>query len=542
MNAKKILALALTIVLTVSLFAGCGAKPAASGSAAVSAAGSTEAGSTGTAPSGEIVPLKFYMMNSPVNEMDRIMEKANAIIEKEIGANLELVLVDSATYAEKMNLMINGGDAWDLCFAASWGGINFFENAAKGAYADLTELIPQYAPETYARIPEGMWDGVKVNGKIYGLVNYQQWGAAQRKGFRVRSDIAEKVGFDYKTLQGKTTIEALNLLGENYLSKAVPENKGMIGWETNATYSFFANEPLMWDMEPVGDMFTPGWVRFDKPETVINQFDTPEFKQYCDIMRDWYNKGYVRKDGATLQDASPDRKAAKLLAEPLSGWPDTILAEENGVENPDVYKMSMCTSDIAPAVGVSTTRTVIPAAAGSTAAVAINAKSENITKALELMELLNTNDDLFMLLTQGEKDVDYTFTETGEPKMIDGKFNFNYNEWQIGQSYSPDFARSLRPTGEAGEASNKCQSIVYEADKTAEVSPVTGFTFDSSKVKTELANCTAIMTEMVPALSNGSVDPAKALPDFLKRLESAGVSAIVAEKQAQYDAWKAANA
>ena len=43
--------------------------------------------------------------------------------------------------------MINSGDAWDLCFTASWGGINFFENAAKGAYADLTDLIPVYAPE-----------------------------------------------------------------------------------------------------------------------------------------------------------------------------------------------------------------------------------------------------------------------------------------------------------------------------------------------------------------------------------------------------------
>lgn len=43
---------------------------------------------------------------------------------------------------------INSGDPWDLCFTASWGGINFYENARKGAYADLTELLPELAPET----------------------------------------------------------------------------------------------------------------------------------------------------------------------------------------------------------------------------------------------------------------------------------------------------------------------------------------------------------------------------------------------------------
>ena len=125
MKAKKLLALALTLVMSTSLLAGCGSSQSSSASTASASSGSTT--------SEAIVPIKFYMMNSPVNDVDRIMEKANAIIEKEIGANLELVMIDGSTYAQKMNLMINGGDAWDLCFTANWGGINFFEKAAKGA-------------------------------------------------------------------------------------------------------------------------------------------------------------------------------------------------------------------------------------------------------------------------------------------------------------------------------------------------------------------------------------------------------------------------
>lgn len=483
----------------------------------------------------DTVELSFYMMNSPVQDQDRIMEKANEIIEEKIGAHMKLVNVDSATYAEKMNLMINSGDPWDLCFTASWGGINFYENAQKGAYADLTELLPKYAPETYKRIPEGLWDGVKVNDKIYASVNYQQWGAASRSGFRLRKDIADEVGFDWASLKGMPTLDALKEM-DDFIGKALELHPEMIGWETSAIKSFYANEPLSWDMEEVGDILTPGWIRYTDPDTVINQFETEEFKAYCDIMRDWYNKGYVRKDGATVQDTSPDRKAAKFIAESTTGWPDSVDFDGNA----DMAKMSMCTKETAPAVGVSNTRTVIKAGAGPNAAVAVNAQSENIEKAVELIELLNTDDELFMLITQGEEGVDYKYADDGTYSFVDGKYNFNYNEWQLGQSYSPDFTRALYDRNEAGDKQKESQTMVYEADKTAEVSPLTGFVFDATPVKTQIANCSSIIDEMVPALSSGSVDPETTIPEFIDRLKTAGVDDIIKEKQTQLDEWKAA--
>ena len=59
--------------------------------------------------------------------------------------------------------------------------------------------------------------------------------------------------------------------------------------------------------------------RKKEPEKVINQYETEEFMEFCRIMRDWYNKGYVRKDGATVTDTSPDRKACKFIAEYTTG-------------------------------------------------------------------------------------------------------------------------------------------------------------------------------------------------------------------------------
>ncbi|WP_438495753.1 hypothetical protein [Paenibacillus sp. IHBB 3054] len=52
-----------------------------------------------------------------------------------------------------------------------------------GGIADLTELLPKYAPNLWKAIPQDMWDVVKANdptgqGKIYyipGVVDYGRY-------------------------------------------------------------------------------------------------------------------------------------------------------------------------------------------------------------------------------------------------------------------------------------------------------------------------------------------------------------------------------
>lgn len=496
----------------------------------------------------EIVELDFYICNSQIPHQQRVMEKANKIIEEKIGAHLNLICLDSGIYGEQINRIIQAGTEFDLCFMANSSGINFYENAAAGAFVDMTDLFAQYAPQTYSRIPEALWDGVKVNGRIYASVNYQQWGVTWRKGYGVRMDIAEEVGFDWTQLKGKPALEALNIL-EGFFEKALPLHPDMIGWETSAGYGFFLNDPLYWDMEAVGDTTQPGWIRYEEPGKVINQFATPEFAEYCRIMRRWYEKGYVRRDGATLQEINPDRQSGRLLAEWSYNWPDIIDAPPEGVEELTLEGfakagyvpegMSMTQAGEAPSAEVSTTRTIIPAAAASTACVAISSTSRHPELAMQLIELLNTDDELFNLIQWGEEGIDYRYDEQGNFVQIDGQYNFHWNEWQIGQSYSPTFSRSDLDRNKGGEEQKKRMEMVLQADQTAESSPLTGFVFDPAPVSTQLADCAEVIEDNIPLLSNGAVDPATALPEFLASLQKAGVEEVIAEKQAQYDAWRA---
>lgn len=196
MKKAKILAVLMAGVLATSMLAtGCSNTP------------STSSGGSGDGQQQEeTVNLKYYIMNGAVNDQDRIMEKANAIIEEEINANLELIMTDGNNYGSKINLMINSGDPWDLCFMGDWNGMRYYENAAEGAFADLTEKLPEMAPQSYKNVPEKIWNNMKVDGKIYGVFNYQQYGYSARKGFLVNANLADEQNFDWQSLAGKTPL------------------------------------------------------------------------------------------------------------------------------------------------------------------------------------------------------------------------------------------------------------------------------------------------------------------------------------------------
>lgn len=66
------------------------------------------------------------------------------------------------------------------------------------------------------------------------------------------------------------------------------------------------------------------------------------------------------------------------------------------------------------------------------------------------------------------------------------------------------------------------------------------FSFDSGAVKTEIAALNNVTNEYRFGLENGEMDPDVYLPKFRQALKEAGIEKVIAEKQAQLDAWAAA--
>lgn len=305
---KRVVSLLLSGVLVVGMLAGCGNKEETSGSNTNGSTDSAEESSStndstdestsestadsadnAAAGNGDIVDINFYIGSAAFNDYDRVLDKANEVIEQEIGAHLNLIpLADYTT----MQLMIDTGDEWDMCFTSNWMG-DYYGNAQKGAYADLTEYLKEggAAARTYSRIPESVWEGMKVNGKNYGFVNYQLYGSSKKMGLRFRTDVADEVNFDWKSLKGADILDALKTIGDDFLAPALEAHSDMIGWEAQAGSNLYtqAQAAQFFNSEYVGDSVvgSVGWISFDEPTKVYNQYAADEFMEYCKIMRDW---------------------------------------------------------------------------------------------------------------------------------------------------------------------------------------------------------------------------------------------------------------
>lgn len=126
--------------------------------------------------SGKTGSLKWYVVaaTGPQADSDRVQKAMSDYINETYGWNIELELVfnDYASHTDKMQMVIAGGEEYDLCYTSSWCN-NYTVNVNKNAYIPLDDLLEEYGQELYNSIPEGVWEGVKIGGQIYGVPNYQ---------------------------------------------------------------------------------------------------------------------------------------------------------------------------------------------------------------------------------------------------------------------------------------------------------------------------------------------------------------------------------
>ena len=88
-------------------------------------------------------------------------------------------------------------------------------------------------------------------------------------------------------------------------------------------------------------------------------------------------------------------------------------------------------------------------------------------------------------------------------------------------------------------AGSSYESLEWEKkqNEIAPVSPVMGFVFDASSLKTQYTACKNVISQYLPGLLCGSVDPETEIPKFVSALNDAGYQDILTAKQEQLDAW-----
>lgn len=525
-KTSKIVSLILVLILTASVvLAGCAKDNQKVDNQQGDASTAKNEASTDTKEKEKPVELTWYFPNSPQQDLEFVNEALNEILLEKINATVKLNLVDWGSYEQKINVMMGAGEPFDLVFTATWSN-SYFQNAGKGSFLPLNDLIDQYAPKTKASLPEMVWPGVTVKGNIYGVPNYQTM--APGYGVMLRKDFVDKYKFDWESANKFEDIEP-------YLEAVKNGEKGITPLEYAKNNDYFKSGSIYYGMDIIGDTGIPGWVYLDdKDYKVVNQYDTTEFKNHINLMRDWYLKGYIRKDAATLTDVIPDRKAGKIAAF-MGGvdldtndyiavgldFPGRFMAQ-SGVEGYD-KKFGDClltTDKIASTI------------------TAISATSKHPEKAMELLELVNTDPEVYNLICYGVEGKHYNKVADNRVETIaDGGYQI-FSNWEFGNNLNAWFNEG---DAEGAEVDNKGIQLWDDNNRAAVPSPILGFVFDAEPVKTEIANCNTVIEELLYAMSSGSVDPEKYHPELLDKLQKAGADKIIEEKQRQLDQWRKDN-
>lgn len=469
----------------------------------------------------DIPELTWYFGGAEQRDLSLVNEKVNEIVKEKIGATVKLVQIDWSSFDQKMNMMISTGEEFDLCYTSPQRN-DYYNNVSRNAFWELDELLEKYGKQTKAQIPEEVWNAVRVNGKIYGVINYQIMATAY--GFAVQREMADAAGFDWANVKSYKDIEPmLKYIKENYPTKIpLSYNK--------ASNLFFGALPLF-GFDAIGGNTIPGVVRInDETHTVINQYDTPEFKELIETMRDWYKKGYLKKDAATSEEYASDKAAAKfgiLMPEYLAidTTEEDLRPDENYVGSGAPYYAKKLTPAYVTTDRVTATMT------------AISKTSKHPEKAMQFLELVHTDEELYNLICWGIEDkhwkrVNYQDLDgkTVEVEQIPDSGYAQNRAWMFGNTSKLWLSKNDMGT-------ERWTKINDEAVKT----DLLGLAFDSSSVQTEMAACNAVIAEYLNSLVSGSVDIETEYPALLEKLEISGADKIVAEKQRQLDEWKKVN-
>lgn len=512
---KKIIALLLALVMVIGLVA-CGNAntpaetdaPQADAPAETNAPAETDAPAETEAPGlyDEHVTLKYVIPAASDNYpgWDNIVAEVNKITEEKINATIEFELIPLGEYTDKMNMKFTAGEEFDVCFTGAWNP--YLSAVSKGAYAELTEdVLNTYAPEFMAVLNPAAWGAVTVDGKIYGAPLQQIY--VRRNGVRFATDLAEKYGFDMESVKTLDDLdEYLATIKENE-PDAIPFYTGSSDLLNNVTsYMGFDN---VVGTKTVGSVYLT-----DDSKTVVNQFASPEFKAVIAKIQEWAKAGYLPADAVTGAESASGKVRATSINPAYKPGGDVTDSNSYGytVKTVGIGDAALTTSAINATV------------------IAVSATSQNVERSVAFINLLNTDKDILNLICHGIEGTDYEFVDK-DAGLIEVTSDYpGMYSFLIGNVFNEYYVDATQ-VGTWEETA--------EINANADASPLLGFTFNSEPVATQIAQCAAVCDEHLPSLCCGAFDDVDAALDaFLTALESAGASEIIAEMQAQVDAWK----
>ena len=534
---KKILALLLALVMVLGLVACASTTPAQDDKPASETPSDANDAKTEEKPADEtpaaadepatVIKMWFHGSSVTPDASEKVMAELNAYLKDKINVELSPIWGTWGDFDTATVTALAGGDDVDIYFTCNWSADEYNKYARDGYWVKLDDMLATDAPELLATIPEGIWDCAKTNGYdgmgIYAVPGLKD--TATQNCWDVNGTLLAELGYDvdevcakgldYYSDEFEQMLQAAKdakggdfyplLMEAAVLERMVNHSSiitGDLGGGNVLSYYYDAEHPSK-----------------DIGSKIVNKYGTEEFKKFADRTYYFAQKGFISPSCQNVSTANDYRTATQASGEYLFGTQSYAFGCELDFSKARKIDVRM----------VPETAAYMDCTSGQGAMMAISATSKNPNKALQFLNLLNTDPVVMTYVNYGVEGFTYNKNSDGTITFIDDA-RATYTPWCNGTGN----VRILPPTSEQGADFWDRFSAYYDA---AEPLPYGGFIFDNSVCESEGAALANVYAEYAFNLMSGAVNPDEVLPEFLSKLDAAGINTLVDAANAQMDAY-----
>ena len=513
---KRLLATGMAAIMTAGMLTGCGGG---SSNSTDSSSGQESSGTEsadakgGEAAAGELdtskeVALSMYVISDRPAGQDVVDENLNKILKEKLNCTLKINYIGWAEYANKYPLLFSSGEEFDMAYAASW--LNYPSLAQKGAFMNLDELWPTYAPDNFAAAPEAAKEQATVAGHYYCVP--QQFATTNAYGAIYRKDLVEGSDWDGVMETFEDIEEYCDIVKELH-PEIEPLDQYSAAPEWSLTYMIHQGYNALAE----GIRYLWYDPTEENPKVVANESyeKTPEF---LEMMARWNEKGFFTKSALSDTDSQKFQNGKAALR----------------VHNIDTYRGQAI---LHPDWGVSYSNFVknLSHLPYTQDCMVISNTSKNPERAMALWNLITTDQEVYDAFMYGVLDVTYT--------LQDDQFDITdkdlYSEGAMWAARTNELNRNPVGTPEEFDIMKGEFEKTIAANNTAE--KYSAFVFDTSTVETELAACNNVWQQYWWPLELAYTDRETGLAEYAEKMKAAGLDKIMEEAQRQLDEYTASH-
>jgi putative aldouronate transport system substrate-binding protein len=455
---------------------------------------------------GEPVEVTYtYRVRNIQKDIQMVEDAINEILIPKINVRLKLDPIEAGVYNEKMQLKMAAGETCDIVFTAPWTN-NYYLNVINGALYPLDNLLPEYAPGLWASMPPSTWEAARVQGHIYAVINQQIF--PKPWGVHVIKEYADKYDLDLEDINRFEDMEP-------FMDAVLEGEPDEITPYCGIGVPFYMQ---YWGFAELG----PGISTMYDDSTVLNLVETDAFEEHARMNRRWYLNGY------TFEEEVPDMQ--EIIKANLCTFGTHVEKPSQAAELKARYGQDWIFKNL--------TDPLILDTGGATATLnGVCATSEHPEEAVKVLEMFNTNKEVYRLLAYGiegehwewvNKELDVVGLPEG---MTDADVGYSPNsDWMFGNQFNAPYRDIASAEADVWAKTRRMNNSAYPHI-------LLGFTFDRKPVENEIAQYNAVYAEVCDPIINGWVDFDENIEECRSRVQEAGIEAIMAEAQSQIDAW-----